>query len=121
MTRLLTASACLVAMPALLLLPGRWYLLMWLPFAVGARLVLGLHRRTALTLVLLGGAALPLSAALHPPNSSDDMYRYIWDGRVQLTGTDPYRYPPAAPQLAQLATTSSGRPPRTGAFPAAAR
>ncbi|GAA4261052.1 hypothetical protein GCM10022255_092150 [Dactylosporangium darangshiense] len=102
MTRLLTASACLVAMPALLLLPGRWYLLMWLPFAVGARLVLGLHRRTALTLVLLGGAALPLSAALHPPNSSDDMYRYIWDGRVQLTGTDPYRYPPAAPQLAQL-------------------
>ncbi|WP_433606898.1 glycosyltransferase 87 family protein [Dactylosporangium sp. CA-139114] len=75
---------------------------MWLPFAVGARLVLGLHRRTALALVLLGGAALPLIAALHPPNSSDDMYRYVWDGRVQLTGTDPYQYPPSAPQLAHL-------------------
>src|SRR5690349_1650022 len=76
--RPLSASACLVAMLALLLLPGRWYLLMWLPFAAGARLVLGLHRRTAIALVLLGGAALPLIAALHPPNSSDDMYRYIW-------------------------------------------
>jgi alpha-1,6-mannosyltransferase len=36
------------------------------------------------------------------PTLSDDMYRYIWDGRVQANGISPYRYPPSAPQLAFL-------------------
>ena len=30
------------------------------------------------------------------------MYRYVWDGRVQLAGINPYRYVPAADQLAFL-------------------
>ncbi|HSE96092.1 MAG TPA: glycosyltransferase 87 family protein, partial [Methylomirabilota bacterium] len=33
---------------------------------------------------------------------SGDLYRYLWDGRVQLAGINPYRYPPAAPELAAL-------------------
>ncbi len=33
------------------------------------------------------------------PTLSDDMYRYIWDGRVQAQGISPYRYPPNAPKL----------------------
>jgi hypothetical protein len=37
-----------------------------------------------------------------PPQSSDDMYRYMWDGRVQAAGIDPYAYVPSAPQLAQI-------------------
>ncbi|MFF5228963.1 glycosyltransferase 87 family protein [Dactylosporangium sp. NPDC000521] len=89
-------------MLAALLLPGRWYVLMWVPFVAGAYLVCRLDRRAALVLVLLGGAVLPLAAGLEPPNSSDDMYRYVWDGRVQRAGVDPYRYPPSAPQLAGL-------------------
>ncbi|MGI5182792.1 glycosyltransferase 87 family protein [Dactylosporangium sp. CA-152071] len=101
--RRVAAAACLAAMlAALLVLPGRWYLLMWLPFAAGAWLVCRLDRRTALVLVLAGGAALPLAAGLEPPNSSDDMYRYVWDGRVQRAGIDPYRFPPSAPELAGL-------------------
>lgn len=37
------------------------------------------------------------------PTLSDDMYRYVWEGRVQvLSGLSPYRYPPAAPELASL-------------------
>lgn len=43
---------------------------------------------------------LPLLPAR--PALSDDMYRYIWDGRVQLAGLNPYRYPPAARELAAL-------------------
>ena len=31
-----------------------------------------------------------------PPFLSTDMYRYVWDGRVQLAGINPYRYLPAA-------------------------
>jgi alpha-1,6-mannosyltransferase len=36
------------------------------------------------------------------PTLSDDMYRYIWDGRVQAHGINPYVYPPDAAQEAGL-------------------
>jgi len=36
------------------------------------------------------------------PTLSDDMYRYVWDGRVQAQGISPYRYPPNAPELSHL-------------------
>jgi alpha-1,6-mannosyltransferase len=35
-----------------------------------------------------------------PPTLSDDMYRYVWDGRVQAQGISPYQYPPEATELA---------------------
>ena len=58
-------------------------------------------RRTALLLVT-GCALLQLAALAGPPASSDDDYRYAWDGRVQLAGVDPYRYPPADAALVPL-------------------
>jgi len=36
------------------------------------------------------------------PSLSDDVYRYVWDGRVQAAGHHPYRYAPDAPELADL-------------------
>lgn len=36
------------------------------------------------------------------PNLSDDMYRYVWDGRVQGYGVNPYRYASDAPELERL-------------------
>ncbi|WP_433614979.1 glycosyltransferase 87 family protein [Dactylosporangium sp. CA-139114] len=102
MRRTAAAAAALALLLGALLLPGRWYLLAWLPFAAGAWLVARTGRRAALVLVLLGGALLPLAAAAHPPNSSDDVYRYLWDGRVQRAGIDPYRHPPAAAPLRPL-------------------
>ena len=33
---------------------------------------------------------------------SDDLYRYLWDGRVASSGFNPYRFAPAAPELAGL-------------------
>ena len=36
------------------------------------------------------------------PALSSDMYRYIWDGRVQANGINPYLYPPSAPEVAHL-------------------
>jgi hypothetical protein len=53
-------------------------------------------------LVLGVCAVLQLIAVTHGPSTSDDDYRYAWDAKVQLAGVDPYRYPPAAPQLAHL-------------------
>ena len=34
-----------------------------------------------------------------PEVLSKDMYRYIWDGRVQQNGLNPYQYPPDAAEL----------------------
>ena len=37
-----------------------------------------------------------------PTVLSNDMYRYIWDGRVQHKGINPYQYPPGAAELARI-------------------
>jgi hypothetical protein len=75
----------------------------WAAFGVGAVLVQRLPRRTAVLLVLAGGALLQLLAATaHDPRRSDDVYRYAWDGRVQAAGIDPYRHAPVDPELAGL-------------------
>jgi hypothetical protein len=47
--------------------------------------------------------ALPLTV---PPFLSSDIYRYVWDGRVQAAGINPYRYVPADPALAALRDTA---------------
>src|SRR5262249_32396315 len=39
---------------------------------------------------------------LAPPYLSTDVYRYIWDGRVNAAGINPYRYVPLDPQLETL-------------------
>jgi hypothetical protein len=56
----------------------------------------------AVALILLGGIAVQALAVSAPPRYSDDSYRYIWDGRVQAAGIDPYQYVPAATQLTGL-------------------
>jgi len=54
-------------------------------------------------LIVLGFAVLfRLSIVFAAPYLSDDVYRYIWDGRVQAAGINPYRYVPSAPELAHL-------------------
>lgn len=52
------------------------------------------------TLALTVLVALPFLAA--PPLSSDDLYRYLWDGRVLGAGMNPYAYAPTDPALAPL-------------------
>jgi Glycosyltransferase family 87 len=78
------------------------YVVAWAAFAAGAWLVLGVSPRRAVPIILLGGIALQVAAITAPSFGSDDLYRYVWDGRVQAAGTDPYRYVPAAPQLVPL-------------------
>lgn len=53
-------------------------------------------------LVLAGGVLVAATGLLAPPRTSDDAYRYLWDGRVQAAGIAPYAYPPDAPELAGL-------------------
>jgi hypothetical protein len=53
----------------------------------------------SLGVIVLVGAVARLAALGSPPTLSDDVYRYRWDGRVQLSGFDPYAYPPDHPSL----------------------
>ena len=74
----------------------------WLVFAAGALIVRSLPVRLAVALILAGGTAMEVAALSGPPHLSDDVFRYIWDGRVQAAGIDPYEDVPAAPELARL-------------------
>lgn len=58
--------------------------------------------RSLLVLGLIFAALFRLSIIFFPPYLSDDIYRYIWDGRVQFAGINPYRYIPADESLAEL-------------------
>ncbi|AJE39390.1 glycosyltransferase 87 family protein [Streptomyces nodosus] len=79
-----------------------WYAAAWVLFAGAAWTVRRVPVRTAVVLILVGGTALCVAALSAPPRTSDDMYRYAWDGRVQAAGVSPYAYPPDATQLARL-------------------
>ncbi len=59
---------------------------------------------TTRALWLILGVAIGLRAyvLLFDPLLSSDIYRYVWDGKVQATGINPYRYVPADPAVASL-------------------
>jgi alpha-1,6-mannosyltransferase len=61
----------------------------------------GLSSRRTL-IFILGLAAIMRALFLFAPPHSTDIYRYVWDGRVQADGINPYRYIPEDPALAHL-------------------
>ena len=78
------------------LVQGALYLL-----AVGLTWRGGFSRRV-LVAVLAAAALMRVGILLAPPYLSDDVNRYIWDGRVEAAGINPYRYVPVDPHLAAL-------------------
>jgi alpha-1,6-mannosyltransferase len=76
----------------------------------GAALAYRLNTRTAndqsLWTVLLVAAVMRLGMVWVDNYLSSDIYRYVWDGRVQAAGINPYRYVPAAPELTFLRDVS---------------
>ena len=60
---------------------------------------------------LIWGFAILFRVVLLPcvPFLSDDIYRYLWDGHVQLAGINPYLYPPDAPELESIRTAWHAR------------
>lgn len=60
------------------------------------------------TAIVLVAALLRLLALALPPTLSDDVHRYVWDGRVVLAGENPYRLAPADPDLEPLRAVDDG-------------
>src|ERR1700730_14816868 len=64
-------------------------------WAVAALAVMrGAGGRLALVVILATALLLRIGALTAPVYLSDDIFRYIWDGRVQAAGINPYRYIP---------------------------
>ena len=59
-------------------------------------------RRRSLRLVVLLAGLLQLPGLFAGQHITNDAYRYVWDGRVQLAGISPYRYAPLDDHLARL-------------------
>ena len=70
--------------------------------AAGWLCLRGRDSRSVLIIGLVFAALLRLSILFSPPYLSDDLYRYVWDGRVQAAGVNPYRYIPADQSLVGL-------------------
>lgn len=74
--------------------------LAWLALAPNAGRGADHHRRGKLATMLV--IAILARLLLLPLAPSDDLYRYLWEGRVVAAGQDPYRSPPDSPQLEPL-------------------
>lgn len=69
--------------------------------AVWLILRLELSRR-GVVMILAVAAVMRVGVVLAPPYLSDDLYRYVWDGRVEAAEINPYRYVPSDSNLASL-------------------
>jgi len=58
--------------------------------------------RVGLRWIVLGAVLLRAVAGCGQLGTSDDVYRYVWEGEVLARATSPYAYAPDAPELAQL-------------------
>lgn len=64
--------------------------------------------RWAFGAALLFALLARLVLVVTPPVMSTDLYRYVWDGRVQAAGINPYLYKPADPEIAFLRDGGTG-------------
>ena len=79
----------------------------------------GIESRRLLLACLLLAVAWRVAIVPAAPLVSDDVYRYVWDGRVQRFGFNPYRSAPDEPALEHLHVEATRRiDPTSAALPA---
>jgi hypothetical protein len=77
-------------------------------YFIGARLVfkqldrIGRSKSLVILIIAFGIFFRAVLVPSDPDLLSTDMYRYVWDGRVQQHGINPYAYAPSAEQLRTL-------------------
>src|SRR5207248_1005564 len=49
--------------------------------------------------IFLFAILVRLAVVFLPPSISEDFYRYVWDGRVQMAGFSPYDHAPRDPEV----------------------
>ena len=63
---------------------------------------LNISKKSFAVILVLGAVFLHICAMSSPPSTSDDDFRYYWDGKVQVNAINPYRYSPADEKVAYL-------------------
>ncbi len=98
--------ALLARLPSWFAELGRFQALTAVAFAFFAIAMIRLERYRAIPRagLIVFGVALAARSALVPvpPSLSDDLYRYVWEGKVAAAGLDPWRLAPRDPALAPL-------------------
>lgn len=97
-----TASVGAPAFILPLLVAGIAYL-----FAIREFFVTQKFPRRVIVVGLVLAAVWHLPFLLQPPGPDDDIHRYVWDGRVQRLGYNPYIVVPNDPALAALHTAET--------------
>lgn len=86
----------------------------------GLRLAPQVDQRRAVPLILVAGALFRLALVPSDPVLSTDVWHYLWDGRVQAAGVNPYLAAPDSLELLALRDDvifpSLGRPEATTAY-----
>lgn len=97
---LLATGLILLSCPVWAAQPPAWPLFVAASFVGGSGVVL-LWRRDSLSMQEVLWGALILRLAFFPllPELTDDPFRYIWDGWLQLEGINPYKFVPSDPAL----------------------
>jgi hypothetical protein len=77
---------------------------LFLIYLAGAWMVLRAPRhgdrpREERALILWAALVFRIILLPAPPSLSDDIYRYIWEGELQLEGMNPYQYAPSDPAI----------------------
>lgn len=66
------------------------------------------------------GVAVVARLLLVPMEPGNDVWRYLWEGRIQLAGFSPFHHPPLAPELAALRPSwwaEINHPDKTAIYP----
>lgn len=103
---LVAAMTALAALPSWRVELGTFQGLMVVAFVFHALALVRLHRDRhvphAAALVLVVAFAMRAAVFEVPPSLSDDVHRYLWEGRVVVAGEDPYRHAPDSEALKSL-------------------
>ncbi len=79
----------------------------FVPYVIALKLARDLLSRTRSEQVALAALfVFGLAFVFAPPALSDDVHRFLWEGRVWLKGFNPYALAPADPSLADLRNDS---------------
>ncbi|MEO8431879.1 MAG: glycosyltransferase 87 family protein [Acidobacteriota bacterium] len=62
-----------------------------------------------MSFLILCAAALRLTLVFRPPDLSEDVWRYLWDGHVARAGFSPWAFAPDDPAVARIAPTLRAR------------
>ena len=95
----------LACLPGLAAVRALWPVLVGTSFFAMAGLVSLRHRKAlSMRTVLWGAVLLRLIFLPLLPELTDDPFRYLWDGWLQVEGINPYRYVPEADALTSFQT-----------------